>query len=320
MSGRARAHLCGRGHQGQHQDRGAGQEGRARQRRRSGRGDRGRQDRRPACLTDDSLQVNGSLIKGITVQALRGRRRVPLLRGRLADHGGGGDRTTSSTRSSRRTRSTGRVDHSFASGANDTGFYVGQSHDARMDHNVATDNVSGYEIENSTRVTRRPQRGDRQHRRHPVVHAALPRREAELGQRDRPQQRPRQQQAQHMPRSRRRRLRRAAGRASCCSRPTRTRSRHNTSTGNDSYRHRGRRTSASAPTRRPRSARCSTSSRTPTATGSPPTTVTGNGSNPDPDLPAVFAVDLAWDTTGVGNCWANNVFGTSFPDPLPACP
>src|SRR3954452_1218002 len=41
----------------------------------------------------------------------------------------------------------GRIDHSFASGANDTGFYVGQSEDVRMDHNVATDNVSGYELE-----------------------------------------------------------------------------------------------------------------------------------------------------------------------------
>ena len=30
----------------------------------------------------------------------------------------------------------GRVDHSFVSGSNDTGFYIGQSHDARMDHNL----------------------------------------------------------------------------------------------------------------------------------------------------------------------------------------
>src|SRR4029450_868998 len=44
-------------------------------------------------------------------------------------------------------------DHSFASGAHDTGFYIGQSHNARMDQNVATQNVSGYEIENSIGVT-----------------------------------------------------------------------------------------------------------------------------------------------------------------------
>jgi nitrous oxidase accessory protein NosD len=50
-------------------------------------------------------------------------------------------------------------------------------------------------------------------------------------------------------------------------------------------------------------------------------TVTGNAGNPDYAHLAspVFAVDLAWDTTGVGNCWSDNVFGTSFPDPLPSC-
>jgi len=52
-------------------------------------------------------------------------------------------------------------------------------------------------------------------------------------------------------------------------------------------------------------------------------TVLGNGTDPDPVLPPVFAVDLAWDGTGVGNCWTGNVFGTFFwpgaPDPLPAC-
>jgi nitrous oxidase accessory protein NosD len=48
-------------------------------------------------------------------------------------------------------------------------------------------------------------------------------------------------------------------------------------------------------------------------------TATGNGQNPDPDLPAVFAVDLAWDTTGSGNCWSRNVYDTSFPAQLPSC-
>jgi len=46
----------------------------------------------------------------------------------------------------------GRVDHSSASGANDTGIYVGQSHDVTVDHNLATGNVSGFEIENSSGV------------------------------------------------------------------------------------------------------------------------------------------------------------------------
>ena len=48
--------------------------------------------------------------------------------------------------------------------------------------------------------------------------------------------------------------------------------------------------------------------------------VDGQRGAPRSDLPPVFAVDLAWDTTGVGNCWAKNEFGTSFPDPLPRLP
>jgi hypothetical protein len=48
--------------------------------------------------------------------------------------------------------------------------------------------------------------------------------------------------------------------------------------------------------------------------------VQGNGTNPDPRLISpVFAVDLAWDGTGTGNCWSFNKFGTSFPQDLPSC-
>lgn len=47
----------------------------------------------------------------------------------------------------------GRVHDNIATGAHDTGIYVGQSHDVRVDHNVATQNVSGFEIENSVNVT-----------------------------------------------------------------------------------------------------------------------------------------------------------------------
>jgi len=45
----------------------------------------------------------------------------------------------------------------------------------------------------------------------------------------------------------------------------------------------------------------------------------GNGKNPSPLIQAVFAVDLAWDGTGNGNCWKQNAFGTEFPEDLPAC-
>jgi len=46
----------------------------------------------------------------------------------------------------------GRAHHNIVTGSNDTGLYVGQSHDARADHNLAKGNVSGFEIENSTNV------------------------------------------------------------------------------------------------------------------------------------------------------------------------
>src|SRR5438552_8430215 len=46
----------------------------------------------------------------------------------------------------------GRITKSTATGSNDTGIYIGQSHDVRVDHNFATGNVSGFEIENSSGV------------------------------------------------------------------------------------------------------------------------------------------------------------------------
>jgi parallel beta-helix repeat protein len=45
--------------------------------------------------------------------------------------------------------SNGRLDNSVAVGATDTGFYVGISDHIHVDHNVAYDNVSGYEFENT---------------------------------------------------------------------------------------------------------------------------------------------------------------------------
>lgn len=46
--------------------------------------------------------------------------------------------------------------------------------------------------------------------------------------------------------------------------------------------------------------------------------VTGNGSNPPAGLP-LPGVDLLWDGNGSNNCWKNNNYQTSFPQPLPVC-
>jgi len=44
-----------------------------------------------------------------------------------------------------------------------------------------------------------------------------------------------------------------------------------------------------------------------------------NGSSP-PALPILLpGVDLLWDGSGVNNCWMSNIFSTSFPSPLPTC-
>ncbi|HEY2388615.1 MAG TPA: hypothetical protein VGK30_16790, partial [Candidatus Binatia bacterium] len=44
-----------------------------------------------------------------------------------------------------------------------------------------------------------------------------------------------------------------------------------------------------------------------------------NGTSPSPLINPVFAVDLAWDGTGTGNCWKQNLVGTQFPADLPSC-
>lgn len=44
-----------------------------------------------------------------------------------------------------------------------------------------------------------------------------------------------------------------------------------------------------------------------------------NGSNPPVLSFPLPGVDLLWDGSGVGNCWSNNVFKTSYPSPLPSC-
>jgi parallel beta-helix repeat protein len=103
------------------------------------------------CLTDPSQHLNGASVQGFLVRNFGGNGiflfcadnwavefnsvENNFLYGIFPSHCG-----------------PGRVSHNVASGAHDTGIYVGQSHDARIDHNVAHDNVSGFEVENSTGV------------------------------------------------------------------------------------------------------------------------------------------------------------------------
>jgi nitrous oxidase accessory protein NosD len=153
-----------------------------------------------ACLEDESLRVHGSLVQNITVEGfeddgvllscVQGWRVTGVA---AIDNGEYGIFPSHVF--------DGRLDHSFASGANDTGHYIGQSFDSRVDHNVATGNVSGFEIENSIGI--RPEPLLRQHRRVPLLRPAVPRRQGQPGQRDREQHRAGKQPPEHLPRARR---------------------------------------------------------------------------------------------------------------------
>jgi parallel beta-helix repeat protein len=270
-----------------------------------------------ACLDDPDLRIDGSYVAGFTVNGFDDDgvflfcvddwRVTKVSATDNAEYGIFPSHVGS-----------GRIDHSLASGSNDTGFYVGQSHDAQMDHNLATDNVSGYEIENSTRV--HADHNEATGNTGGILSFTLPFLDVKsnsdnaivhnnVHDNDRPN--------------------------TCldpgdavCGVPQGTgilllaadanRVFLNDVTGNDTF---GIAVSNFC-----------------VGTGTPPeicaildiqpdadnnrigtNTVTGNGGNPDPIVNPVFAVDLAWDGTGTGNCWTNNVFGTSFPSDLPGC-
>ena len=211
----------------------------------------------------------------------------------------------------------GRIDHSFASGSHDTGFYVGQSQDIRMDHNAATDNVSGFEIENSTNVS--ADHNVATGNTGGVLVFTLPGLEVDTG--------PRQRGAQQHDHDNNRPNTCLVPTDAVCGVPSGTGVlvmatdgtlvTENTITGNDSFgvgvvnicvaqqhppeicRELGHR----AELRRHAHDRQHRH---------------GQRDQPGPGPPAAacFAVDLAWDGTGTGNCWSNNVFDTEFPPGL----
>jgi parallel beta-helix repeat protein len=272
----------------------------------------------PSCLSNQNQRIDGSLISNIEVNGFAGdgvflfcvdNWRVTNVSakdnveyGIFPSHVG-----------------QGRIDNSFTSGANDTGFYVGQSHDVEVDHNLATGNVSGYEIENSTNVTAHDNEStgntggilsftlpgldvksnhDNDISNNNVHGNNKPNTCVEPGD-------------------------------SVCAVPqgtgilldaADTNTVHdNTVTGNDTFGI----AVAGFCTGQP-----------PEVCNPPPSDIdifpdgnhivsnvaTGNGSNPDPNVPSIFAVDLAWDFTGTGNCWSNNTAVTTFPPSLPPCP
>ena len=277
----------------------------------------GREVSGAACLEDPSLRVQGSLVKGITVKGFE-------------DDGV----LLSCVQDWRITRVAaveneeygifpshvfdGRLDHSFASGANDTGHYIGQSFNSRVDHNVATGNVSGFELENSTGI-----RADHNlsfGNTGGILSFDLPFLDAKVNSGN---------EIDHN-------VVTHNNRENTCTDPEDTvclvppgtgillmatdenKVKANVVTGNDSY---GIAVANICLAQELPEEVCAALDIEPNPDHNSVISnlVLGNGNNPAPSLPPVFAKDLAWDGTGVGNCWSNNMFATSFPDPLPSC-
>jgi parallel beta-helix repeat protein len=270
------------------------------------------------CLGDASKRIHGSLIRGITVRDfddfgvfLLCVDHWRITRVRAIDNGEYGTFPAHTT--------IGRLDHSFASGSNDTGHYIGQSSRARVDHNVAKDNVSGFELENSSHI--RADHNVATGNTGGILSFTLPNLDVKSNSDNR---------IDHN---------RVAGnnRKNTCLEPEdavcsvppgtgilmlavdRNRVEANKVTGNRSY---GIAVANYCIALGMSAEDCAALDIEPNPDGNRVTgnSVKQNGKNPDPSVPSVFTVDLAWDTSGTGNCWSNNSAGTTFPSPLPACP
>ena len=271
-----------------------------------------------SCFTHREQRVNGFLIKGFTVRGFEddGVFLTCVLRWRVTrvravdnrEYGIFPSHTLS-----------GRLDHSFASGANDTGHYIGQSHKARVDHNVATGNVSGFELENSTGI--RADHNFATGNTAGFLSFALPNLDVKENTRNR---------LDHN-----RAI--ANNKANTCSEPDDTVCQVPAGTGMlliaadrnvlRSNRVRGNKSIGIGVTNYCVATGVSDEDCAKLDIDPDPdenrvvaNKVTNNATDPDASLPSIFAVDLAWDGRGTGNCWSHNKAGTTFPASLPACP
>jgi len=277
----------------------------------------GREGGGGGCLEDPSLRVHGSMISGITVEGFEddGLLLACVDHWRVTDvaaidNGEYGIFPSHVL--------DGRLDHSFASGANDTGHYIGQSFDSRVDHNVATGNVSGFELENSVGIRADhnlsygntggilsfdlPFLDNKVNSGNVIDHNVVMENNRENTCTD-----PEDTVCQVPP-----------GTGMLLMAVDENTVKANLVTGNDSY---GIAVANICLAQELPEEVCSILDIEPNPDHNSviSNVVLGNGSNPAPSLPPVFAQDLAWDGTGEGNCWSKNVFATAFPDPLPSC-
>jgi parallel beta-helix repeat protein len=213
--------------------------------------------------------------------------------------------------------SAGRIDHSTATDANDTGIYVGQSHDVLIDHNTASSNVSGFEIENSVRVraTHNLATGNTAG----ILSFTLPFLDVTLNSanvidhngviaNNKPNTCPEPgDDVCFVP----------SGSGIALAAADHNVVKHNLVTGNRSF---GILVANACNALQIPADVCGSLDIEPNSDGNRIVfnRVLGNGASPDPIDPLPGA-DLAWDLTGSDNCWSHNVFATAFPDQLPAC-
>jgi parallel beta-helix repeat protein len=270
----------------------------------------------PSCLTDESKRINGSTLSGFTVTGFdddgvklfcvdgwritRSAAHENFEYGFFPSHVG-----------------AGRIDHSTATDANDTGIYVGQSHDVLIDHNIATDNVSGFEIENSVRVhaSRNLATGNTAG----ILSFALPFLDVTLNDanvidhnaviaNNKPNTCPEPgDDVCFVP----------SGSGIALAAADHNVVRHNLVAGNDSF---GILVANACNALQVPADLCGILDIEPNSDGNRIVfnRLFGNGASPDPIDPLPGA-DLAWDQTGSDNCWSHNVFATAFPGQLPAC-
>ena len=270
------------------------------------------------CVDDASKRVHGSLVSGLTVQGFSevGVQLVCVDHWRITHVRAVGNHEYGTFPSH---TVSGRLDHSFASGAFDTGHYIGQSLQARVDDNVARANVSGFEIENSSQI--RLDHNLAKGNTAGFLSFTLPGLDRDSNSDNR---------IDHN-RSERN------NRPNTCLDPEdivckvppgtgillvaadRNRVESNRVTNNNSL---GIAVSNYCVATNSSPSECAALDIDPNPDANQliSNTATGNGKKPDPSFPSAFAVDLAWDLTGTGNCWSDNHVGTSFPLTFPPCP
>lgn len=212
----------------------------------------------------------------------------------------------------------GRVAFNVATGSNDTGVYIGQSSDVHVHHNLAHGNVSGFEIENSSSV--QLDHNVATGNTGGILSFTLPFLDVTSNSDNR---------IDHN-------FVHANNKANTCVDPTdavcgvpvgtgilalavdANRVDHNLVLGNDSY---GIAVANFCVAQGLDPDQCAALGIEPNPDDNQVdhNIAKHNGGNPSPLIQPVFAVDLAWDTTGTGNCWDKNLAGTVFPDPLPTC-